>query len=79
MPTFNQLVKKGRRVPGKKIKTGNKILSYNPSNKEEIVSSFYKGTSALVDKAVETANKKFVEWKIKYFFFLILRSLVSSL
>ena len=50
-------------IGGKKIKTGNKIHSYNPSNKEEIVSSFYKGTAALVDKAVETANRKFIEWK----------------
>lgn len=50
-------------IGGKKIKTVNKIHSYNPSNKEEIVGSFYKGTAALVDKAVETANKKFDEWK----------------
>ena len=50
-------------IGGKKIQTGNKIHSYNPSNKEEIVSSFYKGTAALVDKAVETANRKFIEWK----------------
>jgi 1-pyrroline-5-carboxylate dehydrogenase len=50
-------------IGGKKIKTSSKIHSYNPSNKEEIVSSFYKGTKDLVDKAVETANKKFIEWK----------------
>ena len=50
-------------IGGKKIKTVNKIHSYNPSNKEEIVASFYKGTAAQVDIAVETANKKFNEWK----------------
>ncbi len=50
-------------IGGKKFKTGNKINSYNPSNKNEIVSSFYKGTPKLADKAVETANKKFNEWK----------------
>ena len=50
-------------IGGKKIKTVGKIDSYNPSNKSEIVSSFYKGTASLVDKAVETANKKFNEWK----------------
>jgi 1-pyrroline-5-carboxylate dehydrogenase len=50
-------------IGGKKIKTAGKINSYNPSNKTEIVSSFYKGTTELVDKAVETANKKFNEWK----------------
>jgi 1-pyrroline-5-carboxylate dehydrogenase len=50
-------------IGGKKIKTNSKLNSYNPSNKEEIVCSFYKGTADLVDKAVETANKKFNEWK----------------
>ena len=50
-------------IGGKKIKTVNKIHSYNPSNKEEIVASFYKGTANIVDRAVETAYKKFNEWK----------------
>ena len=50
-------------IGGKKIKTNSKLNSYNPSNKKEIVCSFYKGTADLVDKAVETANKKFKEWK----------------
>jgi 1-pyrroline-5-carboxylate dehydrogenase len=50
-------------IGGKKIKTNSKLNSYNPSNKDEIVCSFYKGTTDLVDKAVETANKKFKEWK----------------
>jgi len=50
-------------IGGKKYKTVDKINSYNPSNKKEVISSFYKGTPELVDKAVETANKKFNEWK----------------
>jgi 1-pyrroline-5-carboxylate dehydrogenase len=50
-------------IGGKKIKSSNKINSYNPSNKVEVVASFYKGTPDLVNKAVETANKKFNEWK----------------
>jgi 1-pyrroline-5-carboxylate dehydrogenase len=50
-------------IGGKKIKTKSKINSFNPSNKEEIIASFFKGTPDLVDKAVETANKKFSEWK----------------
>lgn len=50
-------------INGKRIKTENKINSYNPSNKSELISSFYKGTAELVDKAVDAASKKFDEWK----------------
>jgi 1-pyrroline-5-carboxylate dehydrogenase len=50
-------------IAGKKIKTSSKINSYNPSNKEEIVASFYKGTPDLVNNAVESANRKFNVWK----------------
>ena len=50
-------------IGGKNIKTNSKFNSYNPSNKEEIVGSFYKGTADLVDKAVEVASIKFNEWK----------------
>jgi 1-pyrroline-5-carboxylate dehydrogenase len=50
-------------IGGKKIKTNSKINSYNPSNKDEVVASFCKGTTELVNKAVESANKKFNEWK----------------
>ena len=50
-------------IGGKKIKTNSKIISYNPSNKDEVVASFYKGTAELVNKVVESANRKFNEWK----------------
>jgi 1-pyrroline-5-carboxylate dehydrogenase len=50
-------------IAGQKIKTNSKLHSYNPSNKEEIIASFYKGTVQLVEKAVENANKKFNDWK----------------
>src|ERR1035437_2523192 len=50
-------------IGGKKIKTKNKLHSFNPSNKKEIVATFYKGTPDLVDRAVETASYKFNEWK----------------
>jgi 1-pyrroline-5-carboxylate dehydrogenase len=50
-------------IGGKKIKTKNKLNSFNPSNKKEIVATFYKGTPDLVDRAVETASYKYNEWK----------------
>ena len=46
-----------------RIKTESTFNSYNPSKKEEIVAVFNKGTKELVNKAVETAFKKFDEWK----------------
>ncbi|MEI7811758.1 MAG: L-glutamate gamma-semialdehyde dehydrogenase [Ignavibacteria bacterium] len=51
-------------IDGKKIKTEGRINSYNPSDKDELVVSFYKGTKELADKAIRTAAKKFEEWKL---------------
>jgi len=50
-------------VGGKKVRSKGRIISYNPSNKDEIVAKFYKGTKETANRAVETANKKFDEWK----------------
>lgn len=51
-------------IGGKKIKTESKLNSYNPSNKDEIVASFYKGTKELANKAISEAAKKFEQWKL---------------
>ena len=50
-------------IGGKKVRSKGRIISYNPSNKDEIVAKFYKGTKETANRAVETANKKFDEWK----------------
>jgi 1-pyrroline-5-carboxylate dehydrogenase len=50
-------------IGGKKIKTDKTFNSINPSKTEEVVASFYKGNADLVNKAVETASKKFEDWK----------------
>ena len=50
-------------IGGKKVKTERLLHSYNPSNQDEIIASFYKGDIALVEKAVETAAKTFDTWK----------------
>ena len=50
-------------VGGKKVRSKGRIISYNPSNKDELVAKFYKGTKETANRAVETANKKFDEWK----------------
>lgn len=50
-------------IGGKEYQTENKFHSFNPSNKDEIVATFSKGTSELANLAVETAFEKFKEWQ----------------
>jgi 1-pyrroline-5-carboxylate dehydrogenase len=50
-------------IGGKNYKTDKKIVSYNPSNKDQVIAQFQKGTLELAKLAVETAFVKFDEWK----------------
>ena len=50
-------------IGGKEYQTENKFNSYNPSNKDEVIASFSKGTVDLVNLAVETAYNKFQDWQ----------------
>ncbi len=50
-------------IGGKKLRTAQKFSSYNPSNKDQVVGTFYKGTKELADKAIKEAAKKFETWK----------------
>jgi 1-pyrroline-5-carboxylate dehydrogenase len=50
-------------IGSEKIKTAEKFNSYNPSNKNQIVGVFQKGTQQEALKSIETANQKFEEWK----------------
>lgn len=50
-------------IGGKEYQTENKFHSFNPSNKDEILATFSKGTSELANLAVETAFEKFKEWQ----------------
>ncbi|MCX6151759.1 MAG: L-glutamate gamma-semialdehyde dehydrogenase [Ignavibacteriales bacterium] len=50
-------------IGGKKIITEQTLTSFNPSNKDEVVANFYKGTKELADFAVKEAAKKFEQWK----------------
>jgi 1-pyrroline-5-carboxylate dehydrogenase len=51
------------KIGGKKVKSGQMFTSYNPSDKDEVIAHFYKGTEENVEKAVEAALKKFETWK----------------
>jgi 1-pyrroline-5-carboxylate dehydrogenase len=50
-------------IGGEKFFTENKLYSYDPSSKEEIVGVFQKGTAEMGIKAIEIANNVFNEWK----------------
>lgn len=58
---------KGKHYPiiidGEKIDTKEKIVSYNPSNFNEIVGTTAKGNKELAEKAVDAAEKAFDKWK----------------
>ncbi len=50
-------------VDGKKLRSDGRIVSYNPSNKDEVIARFYKGTKEIARRAVESAYKKFGKWR----------------
>lgn len=50
-------------IDGKKLRTKNKLSSYNPADNKEVIAKFNKGTKELANRAVETAYKRFKEWQ----------------
>lgn len=52
------------RVDGQYISTGDKLVSVNPSNPQEIVGAHHKATAELATRAVENAGAYFREWSV---------------
>lgn len=50
-------------IGGEKITTENKIISYNPANKTEIIGSVSKANQELAEKAMQIADTTFNTWK----------------
>ncbi|MFI5211424.1 MAG: aldehyde dehydrogenase family protein, partial [Ignavibacteria bacterium] len=50
-------------IGGEKIFTEDKISSLNPSNTSETVGRVSKASPEMANRAIETANLKFEEWK----------------
>ncbi|HLH16698.1 MAG TPA: L-glutamate gamma-semialdehyde dehydrogenase [Bryobacteraceae bacterium] len=50
------------RIDGQWVATGDKLVSVNPSNPQEIVGIHHKATKELANRAVETAYAFFPEW-----------------
>lgn len=49
-------------IGGQRIKTQEKFSSYNPSQKDEVVGVFSKGTAELAERAILTADETFRTW-----------------
>ena len=49
-------------IDGKPVETEEKIISYNPSKKDEVIGTCAKGTKELAEKAINTAHKTFKTW-----------------
>src|ERR1043165_5848 len=50
------------RIGGEGIATGDRLVSVNPSNPQEVVGIHHKATAELANRAVETAFRYFGEW-----------------
>src|SRR5947208_1236123 len=50
------------RIDGQWIATGDKLVSVNPSNPQEVVGIHHKATAELANRAVENAFRYFSEW-----------------
>ena len=51
------------RIGGEKLFAEEKLISYNPSKKDEVVGTFQRANAELAIKAVDVAHNKFTEWK----------------
>jgi 1-pyrroline-5-carboxylate dehydrogenase len=50
-------------IDGKRVKTGDLLKSYNPSQKEQVVGTFHKAGKREVDMAMDAARRAFESWK----------------
>ncbi|SFC90493.1 delta-1-pyrroline-5-carboxylate dehydrogenase [Bacillus sp. OV322] len=50
-------------IGGERISTEDKIVSYNPANKDEVIGSVSKASRDLAEKAMEAADEAFKSWR----------------
>ena len=50
-------------IGGERITTDEKIISYNPAKKTEVIGSVSKASQELAEKAMQEADKAFQSWK----------------
>ncbi|SDI41543.1 L-glutamate gamma-semialdehyde dehydrogenase [Alteribacillus bidgolensis] len=50
-------------IDGEKLTTDDKLVSYNPADKEKVIGNVSKATPELVDKAFDAASRAFETWR----------------
>src|SRR5262252_5071466 len=50
------------RIDGQWISTGDKLVSVNPSNPQEVVGIHHRATTELANRAIENASAYFKQW-----------------
>lgn len=50
-------------IDGKRVRTDEKIVSYNPANKKEVIGVVSKANQALAEEAITAASKAFETWR----------------
>jgi 1-pyrroline-5-carboxylate dehydrogenase len=51
-------------IGGERVQTQDKLISYNPSHKDQVVGSFSKADAALADRAIRKADETFKTWSL---------------
>ncbi len=49
-------------IGGERIHTGDRLISYNPAEKNQVVGTFSKATRELAERAIRTAEEAFKTW-----------------
>jgi 1-pyrroline-5-carboxylate dehydrogenase len=49
-------------IGGERVQTGQKLYSYNPAQKDQVVGIFSKADAVLADRAIRTADEVFKTW-----------------
>jgi len=50
-------------IGGARVKTSNKLISYNPSKKDQVVGVFQKADEKIAEQAMESALETFKTWQ----------------
>src|SRR5579863_3840430 len=49
-------------IAGERVKTPDKLVSYNPAQKEQVVGTFSKANRGLAERAIGAAEEAFRRW-----------------
>ncbi len=50
-------------IDGDRVRTNHTLKSLNPSNREQVIGTFYQANEELANKAIELAHEKFLKWR----------------